>query len=118
MTTKLPYHAKEGSTFGIRVDFIEVTIENPDGVPVTPNPGLTWSLTNADGSVVNERDAEPLTPAPSLVIVLTGDDLALPDGYPTIRYLTVNGTYDSTLGSDLELKDEASFQIENLIGAP
>jgi hypothetical protein len=108
--------AREGSTFGIKVDFVEETSDGEPGSPITPNPGLTWSLRKPDTTIVNGRENVPLTPAPSVTIVLSGDDLKLPGGYPVTRFLTINGTYDSTLGSNLPLRDEVSFQIENLVG--
>ena len=112
----LPIKAKEGSTFGIKVDFIEKTTEDQEGSPITPNAGLTWSLKEKDGTPVNNKTDVPLDSAPSVIIVLSGDDLALNAGYPVERYVTIQGTYNSILGSDLSLIDEVSFQIENLVG--
>ena len=116
MTTKLRIKAKEGSTFGIRADFIEKTTDDQDGSPIIPNDGLTWSLSEKNGTPVNNRIDVPLSSAASVIIVLSGDDLALPGGYPVRRYVTIEGTYNSLLGSELALKDEVSFQIENLVG--
>lgn len=116
MTTKLTIKAKEGSTFGIRADFIEKMSDDQDGFPITPNDDLTWSLSEKDGTPVNERIDVPLVSAQSVIIVLSGDDLALPAGYPVRRYLTIEGTYNSILGDNLKLKDEVSFQIFNLVG--
>ena len=116
MTSKLSVIVQEGSTFGIKVDFIEKTLDGEEGAPIIPNPGLTWSLTDVDGSPINNRVDVPLDRAESVVVVLSGDDLALNAGYPVRRYLTIQGTYNSFLGINLALKDELSFQIENLVG--
>jgi len=116
MPNKFPINAKEGSTLGIIVEFVEQTTDGSTGSPITPNEGLTWSLKGKDGNVVNDRLDVALVPASSVVIVLSGKDLEIPGNYPVVRHLTVYGTYDSVLGENLELKDEVSFQIENLVG--
>ena len=116
MGTKLTLKAKEGSTFGIKADFVEKTTDGETGSPITPNAGLTWSLTDKDGTPINERIAVPLVSSSSVIIVLSGDDLVLNGGYPVMRYVTIKGTYNSILGDNLELKDEVAFQIENLVG--
>jgi hypothetical protein len=117
MPTKLPEKAIEGSTFAIKTDFAVKT--DPDdlvGTPFTPNSGLTWSLINKDGTIVNGKIDQPLTPAESVTIVLKGDDLALVAG-PVRRYVIVEGTYNGVLGNNLPIIDEVSFFIENLKGA-
>ncbi len=117
MPTKLPEKAIEGSTYAIKTDFAVKT--DPDdlvGTPFTPNAGLTWSLVNKDGTVVNNRIDEPLTSAESVTIVLEGDDLALAAG-PVRRYVIVRGTFNGVLGNNLPLIDEASFLIQNVKGA-
>lgn len=113
--TDLEEKAPEGGTFGIRCNFVEKT---PDGdVPYTPKPGLVWSLKDASGNPVNGRTSIPISPAQSVDIVLSGNDLALVGG-PSKRFVTVEGTYDGILGSDLPIVKEVSFQIKNLVGKP
>ena len=117
MPTKLLEKAIEESTFAIKTYFAVKT--DPDdliGTPFTPNSGLTWSLTNKDGSIVNHRVNQPLTPAESVIIVLKGADLALTGG-PVQRYVIVRGTYNGVLGNNLPILDEVSFMIQNLKGA-
>lgn len=117
MPTKLPEKAIEGSTFAIKTDFaVKTDPSDLVGTPFTPNSGLTWSLVNKDGTVVNGKIDQPLTPAESVTIVLKGDDLALVAG-PVRRYVIVEGTFNGVLGNNLPLVDEVSFQIENLKGA-
>ena len=118
MTQKLYRSAIEGSTYGIRIDFHEVSDNPSEAAPITPNAGLTWSLTDADRNIINDRLLVPIDSAPTVYIVLSGDDLALPSGYPVKRYVTVVGSYDSLLGENLPLIDQVSFQIENLVGIP
>lgn len=115
MPTKLSEKAVEGSTFTIRAEFNEVL---PDGSknPIVPNSPLTWSLRDKDGAVINDRIAETLVPAVEVDIVLFGADLELRDNHPLKRFVIITGTYNGLAGSDLPLIDEASFQIQNLVG--
>lgn len=111
----LEQKAPENGTFGIQCDFVEKT---PAGnIPFTPNLGLKWSLTDSKGQVINNRTEVPITPDQSVIIVLSGLDLALAGG-PAIRYVLVEGTYDGTLGNDLPVIKEVSFQIKNFVGKP
>ena len=116
MPTKLSEKAVEGSTFGIKADFI---VKLPEGdTPVVPNSPLTWDLRDKDGTIVNSKEDEPLTPATSVYVILSGNDLALSDNHPVERFVTIKGTFNSILGNDLPLIDEVSFQIKNLVGEP
>ena len=116
MASKLSEKAMEGSTFGIKADFV---VRSSEGVtPVVPNSGLTWDLRDKDGAIVNSKEDQPLTPAESVYIVLSGNDLALSGGHPVERFVTIKGTFNSVLGNDLPLIDEVSFQIKNLVGEP
>ncbi len=117
MPTKLSEKAIEESTFAIKTDFTVKTDPSDEvGTPFTPNAGLSWSLTDKNGDIVNGRIDEPLTPAESVTIVLEGDDLAL-SGSPVRRYVIVRGTFNGVLGNNLPLIDEASFLVQNLKGA-
>lgn len=111
MPTTLTASAIERSTFVITASFADHA-----GAAVTPKT-LTWSLRNGAGEIVNGRDGVAVTPLASTVnIVLKGGDLALPDAGDPVRVLTLEGTYDSTLGTDLPLKDEVTFTIVGLGG--
>ena len=109
MPTKLTTDAIEEGTYVITAAFTD-----EDGDAVTPNAGLVWSLTDGQGNVINSRENVAITPATSVTIVLTGDDLAIGTN-KTHRVLLVEGTYDSTLGSNLPLKDQATFDICDLV---
>ena len=113
-----PAKAQEGSTFGVKAAFVLKTSGNTVGSPITPNPGLKWSLRDEEGQTVNGKADVPISEASTIVIILSGADLAIPGGYPVRRFLTITGTYDSSLGENLPIKEEVSFQIENLVGAP
>lgn len=116
MSTKLKEKAMEGSTYGIQADFVVVL---PDGdTPVVPNSPLVWDLVDDHGVIVNNKKDQALTPASSVYIVLSGNDLALPDGQPVERFVIIRGTFNSVFGNDLPLVDEVSFQIKNLVGEP
>ena len=109
MPTTLTTHAVEKSTFVITVAF-----QDEQGNSVTPNE-LTWTLTDMNGNVINNRDQVSITPDSSVDIVLSGDDLALEGDAPELRVLTVEGTYSSDLGNDLPIKDSVRFIVDNLV---
>lgn len=104
--------AIEQSTYAIDVSF---TDEN--GVPLTPNSGLTWSLVDTLGVIVNSRQDVAIAAASTITVVLSGNDLALSSTLlSTWRKLLVEGTYNSSLGSNLPLRQEVTFNIEPLAG--
>lgn len=107
--------AVEEGTFAVTVSFTD-----EDGDPVAPNTGLTWSLTKSDRqTIVNAREDVGITPNTSVTIVLTGDDLVKDAGeLVTWRYLVIEGTYNSTLGSNLPLKDHLRFPIVDIAKVP
>lgn len=110
MPTTLATQAVERSTYLIVASFTDHS-----EAEVTPNAGLKWTLTNGRGLVVNGRaDVALAPPAASVNILLSGDDLALPDEHDTRRVVTIEGTYNSALGSNLPLKDEIVFTIAAL----
>jgi hypothetical protein len=104
---KMTTPAVEESTYVLPVTFYDA-----DEVQVTPKSAV-WSLYGHDKTtIVNSREDIPLTGS---VIVLTGDDLALPVSSQTERRVLIEAVYDSaTYGNDLKLKVEIYFKIVNL----
>jgi hypothetical protein len=102
----------EKSTLGIVVDF-----EDEDGNAVAPS-SATWTLTDNNGNVINNRQDEAISPAASVTIVLSGDDLQITtdelSSGMVLRRLLVEGVYTSNLGNDLPLKESCFFSIRNL----
>lgn len=79
---------------------------------------LTWTLTDPAGAVINNRTAVVINPPDaSGTIALAGDDLAMSDQTKIYvwRVLTLNGTYNSDLGSGLALVEEVWFRVVNLV---
>lgn len=109
MPTALGEKAIEKSSYTIVVTFVDEA-----DAPVVPNAGLTWTLTDAAGTVINSRSNVALVEASTVKITLTGDDLAIGDN-GNKRILTIQGTYDSDLGTDLALRDQAEFYIDDLL---
>lgn len=114
MKVTLTEKAVERGTYIIVHTFVD---ENGD--PATPNSGLTWTLTDGKGNVVNAREDVSITAASQISIVLSGEDLAVDSDdasyYDTARKVLIEGTYDSaTYGSGLPIKDEVTFYLENL----
>ena len=106
--------AKEGSSFGIKIDF-----EDEDGVALAPTT-LTWSLVDSDNAIVNSKeDVSISTPTASEVIVLSGGDLVAvenEEGTHTHLWLIIKGTYTSDLGTDLPFQDQVRFSVEPIKG--
>lgn len=111
--TRLSEPALEKDTYVITVSFFDVD----QTTAVTPNSGLTWTLTDAAGNVINSRSAVSLTSATSVNIVLTNADLAITDATGLQRIVTVSGTYNSvTYGSNLKINRPIYFTIaENAV---
>ena len=109
--TLLTKQAVERSTYAITAAFKD------DATPptaVVPN-SATWSLTTAEGGIVNSRSEVVISPAASVTIVLSGADLAILRGNDIeIRHFIVEFVYDSSLGTDLPGKDSAIFELVNL----
>jgi hypothetical protein len=104
--------AVEKSTYIVTMNFKD---ENDDAVP--PASG-TWTLTDGDGNVINSREDVALSGlAAEMSVVLSGDDLALADGFSgnsESRIFTVEATYNSDLGVGLPLRDQLEFPVYNL----
>ena len=100
--------AIDKSTYVIIASFFD-----EDDNAVTPNSGLNWTLSKLDGTIINSRSAVSITPGTSITIVLSGSDLDYDDGPE--RVLTIQGTYESDLGSELPFKDQVRFTVQDLI---
>ncbi|MBW1989260.1 MAG: hypothetical protein JRI97_06910 [Deltaproteobacteria bacterium] len=111
MPTRLATRAVEKSSFIVRASFTDA-----EGNPMVPAT-LSWTLTNAEGSVINGRhDVSVGSPACPQDIVLSGDDLALYGANDRgARVLTLKGTYYCSLaGESLPFTDSARFFIQDL----
>lgn len=109
MPTTIKTQAVEESTYVVTVSFT-----NAAGTAVTPT-SATWSLLDKDGEIVNSRNAVTISSlSTSVDILLSGDDLQIADG--KTRKLLVEAVYSSDEGSNLPLKDQLTFQIQDLVG--
>jgi hypothetical protein len=105
----------EGSSFAL-----SVTFKDEAGTPVIPTK-ITWSLTDLDGTIINNRDqVEVETPDSSIDIVLNENDtLCLIEGSnKEHRVITVYCEYNSDLGNGLTMYKEGKLAIKNLLNAP
>ena len=102
----------EGSTALFSITFTDeedVVIQDAD---IT---ALTWTLSDVDGVVINEKEDEAIvSPTNPQEILLQGDDLAITGTENVQRVLTIEGTYNSTNGSNLPIKDQVRFWVDNL----
>lgn len=80
------------------------------GSAITPAT-FTWSLTDQEDAAVNARTDVAITVATAIDIVLSGDDLALPNESKPWRYVTLEYTYNSDAGTGLPGKQLVGFEI-------
>lgn len=103
--TTLSKEAREGGTY-----VIEIKFKDEDGNFTNPDT-LEWWLSDIKGNPINGREAVPVENPTGLTnVVLTGDDLV-----PGYLIFTIKGTYSSTYGSDLPLRDAIKFYCRDLI---
>lgn len=109
--TLLEKKAVEESTYSIVIGF-----KDSAGSDVVPNT-LKWTLSDKSGTIINSRTEVPVvTPAASITVVLSGDDLAIPDADDAMRFFLIEGDYDDPdLGSGLPLRDECAFLIKKTV---
>lgn len=110
MSIELEEHADEESTYVITASFTDAA-----GNAVVPN-FVIWTLSDKSGVIINNRSRISETPSTSVEIVLSGNDLAIQDGETNLgeRVLTIEATYNSTEGSNMPLKAEVYFIVDNL----
>jgi hypothetical protein len=116
LTTLTTEAMEEGSYF------ITISFYDEDDKAETPNADtIKWTLTDRDGTVINDRHNVSETSATSITIELEGDDLAIQSGEtaPIVRRrITVLWEYDSDLGNDKPAKAECIFPLRNLTRLP
>jgi hypothetical protein len=113
MPFTLSTHFVEKSSGSIIIRF-----RDRDNQPVAP-VSATWTLTDNDGDVINSReDVAISSPATQEEILISGDDLAISAGFSGTaekRIFTVEAIYNSDLGNDLPLKEQAVFYVDALV---
>ena len=108
--TKLTAVAGEESTY-----VIEVAFEDETGAAVIPNTSsIKWTLTDTYGNVINSRNQVAVASASTINIVLSGDDLSIGTSGLT-RVILIEATYNSSLGSNLPLREEVRFNIADYV---
>lgn len=112
MTLVLDTFAVQNGTLAVEVAF---TDEN--GHAIVPNEGLTWTLTDLSGAVVNNRQNVYVSPGATTTIVLSGNDLALQGNYSAERLLTITGTYNGSAGNGYPLYEQCQFTVTRLTTA-
>lgn len=101
----LKNQAKEKSTY-----IIEIKFKDEDGKLSPPNE-MYWWLQENDGSIVNDRDGVEVDNVDKITdIVLSGDDLTY--GW---KIFSIEGTYDSTYGTNLPFRDAIKFYVNDVI---
>jgi len=102
--------------------FVTVSFFDEDDAAETPNADtIYWTLTDNDGTVINDRDNEAIDSDTSVTIELEGDDLAIQSGETADlvrRRITLLWEYDSDLGNDKPATAECIFILRNLRRLP
>ncbi len=112
MPTHLNTKAVEESSY-----VVTVSCKTATGAAVTPN-SCKWKLLDEDGNHVNSRVLTTIsaTLSTAMKIVLSSDDLALPDSQKPRRKVVIIATYTGNEGTSLPLTDEVTFDIVGLQG--
>lgn len=107
----LPLHAIEESTY-----IINLTFTDEDGGSVTTKGRVVWQLLSLISGSLSTIATGSTAATASADIVLSGSDLDLFTGENNygLRLFDVATTYDSSLGSDLPLRDGVRFLVDNL----
>lgn len=97
---------------------ITAVFRDEDRDLVVPD-SITWTITDKNGTVINNREDEAVSvPASSVDIVLSGDDLSLLSGESSAvkaeRRFTIEAVYNSDLANNLPLRDSVKFYVRNL----
>jgi hypothetical protein len=97
----------------------ELTFTDEEGVQIQDADitSLKWHLSDTDGNIINDLQNEVIgSPTNPQKILLRGDDLQIlsTESGNVLRVLTIEGTYNSSNGSNLELNDECRFWVDNL----
>lgn len=113
----LPTRMDEGGAYFINIATVDET--GAAKAPLT----LNWTLTDNTGQVIinNREEVDIPSPAASEDVVLNDADCALLDGETAkeiIRIFTVKGTYNSDLGSGLNLRGQCQFYLDNYAALP
>ena len=108
MTAKLDLTAPEEGVYIVDADF-----KDEDGNAVVPT-NVDWKLVDKQGTtVVSDTGVTPV--AASMSFLLSGNDLAIPDGVEgdVDRYFRVTYSYVSGTFGALTTSSEVPFDIEN-----
>ena len=99
-------YVKQGASAVFRVE-----IADENGNLITPAT-MEWTLSDDQGNVINGRQDVGIGPAAIVDVVLEGADTEPVVPFDNLRrVLTVHATYDSTLGSGLEVVGDYVFEI-------
>jgi hypothetical protein len=90
---------------------VVLSFTDENGAGVTPTSDITWTLTDPAGNVY-ATGAAPATGS-VITVVLSGDDLDLPENKDSIRVFTACTTYSSSLGDNLPIRNSLLFVLKN-----
>ena len=117
MATTLTLRMDENGSY-----FINIATKDENGDAKAPKT-LNWTLTTRDGqTIINDRkEVDIPSPTASEDVVLNDADCAILSGETAsqvLRLFTVKGTYDSTLGNDLNLRAQCYIPLDNYPALP
>ena len=109
-TTITDIELEEGSTGKVTAVFTD-----EDGDPATPKT-LFKTITDLTGNEILARAEISSGLASTMNIAISGTNIPVPADSLGYIVLLLEGTYDSSLGSDLPLNDECRIPVNDLIG--
>jgi len=117
MATTLTLHMDEEGSY-----IINIATKDDKGDAKAPKT-LNWTLTTRDGQTIinNRKEVNIPNPTSSEDVVLNDADCAvLPHetAGKILRLFTVQGTYDSDLGNDLNLRAQCYIPLDNYPALP
>lgn len=89
---------------------ITISFIDDDGLPFTPDGGLTWSLHDDLGNVINSHLNESISPAEEITIDLDEDDEEVANN-TAYRVFSLSGTYQNENGTQ-RISEKVYYRLD------
>ena len=89
---------------------ITISFIDDDGLPFTPDGGLTWSLHDDLGNVINSHLNESISPAEKITVDFDESDEVIANN-TTYRVFSLSGTYQNENGTQY-INEQIYYRLE------